>query len=278
MTSRPTPGLAATEVSVRYGATTAVDEVTVRLAPGDRVALVGASGSGKSSVLRALLALRAPEAGTVTLDGRPVRPGSARRLRPFRRAVQFVPQDPGASLDPRSTVAAAVSAPLRWLDVPTDRRARAREAVESVGLDSSVLTARIDRLSGGQKQRVALARAVACRPQYLLADEPVSGLDGGTRDVVLSVLDRLGGGPAGDTDAAAGTAILLVTHDLAVAARIATRLLVMADGRIVDDGPVSDLLTAPTHPITRALVDAVPRLEMATPALRLDPLAPRPSQ
>ncbi|WP_082895570.1 ABC transporter ATP-binding protein [Rhodococcoides corynebacterioides] len=251
-----TTGLAATGVSVRYGTTIAVDDVTLRLAPGDRVAVVGASGSGKSSVLRALLALRAPDAGTVTLDGRPVRPGSARRLRPFRRDVQFVPQDPGASLDPRSTVAAAVSAPLRWLDVPTDRRARTREAVESVGLERSILTARIDRLSGGQKQRVALARAVACRPRYLLADEPVSGLDGGTRDVVLSLLDRLD--PA--------TAILLVTHDLAVAARIATRLLVMADGRVVDDGPVTDLLTAPTHPTTRALVAAVPRLDLATPA------------
>ena len=251
-------GLVASRISVRYGATTAVDDVTLRLAPGERVALVGASGSGKSTVLRALLALRAPDAGAVTLDGRPVHPGSARRLRPFRRQVQFVPQDPGASLDPRSTVAAAVSAPLRWLGVPTDRRARTREAVESVGLESSILAARIDRLSGGQKQRVALARAVACRPRYLLADEPVSGLDGGTRDVVLSVLDRLGTGT--------GTGILLVTHDLAVAARIATRLLVMANGRIVDDGPATELLTAPTHPTTRALVTAVPRLAVAAPA------------
>ncbi|AMY19816.1 MULTISPECIES: ABC transporter ATP-binding protein [Nocardiaceae] len=255
-------GLVATRLTVRYGTTTAVADVTVRLAPGERVALVGASGSGKSSVLRALLALRAPDAGAVTLDGRPVHPGSARRLRPFRRQVQFVPQDPGASLDPRSTVAAAVSAPLRWLGVPTDRRARTREAVESVGLESSILAARIDRLSGGQKQRVALARAVACRPRYLLADEPVSGLDGGTRDVVLSVLDRLGTG----TGTGTGTGILLVTHDLAVAARIATRLIVMANGRIVDDGPTTELLTAPTHPTTRALVTAVPRLAVAAPA------------
>ncbi|NIL80662.1 ATP-binding cassette domain-containing protein [Rhodococcoides kroppenstedtii] len=255
-----TDGLVATRLTVRYGTTTAVDDVTLRLAPGERVALVGASGSGKSTVLRALLALRAPDAGAVTLDGRPVHPGSARRLRPFRRQVQFVPQDPGASLDPRSTVAAAVSAPLRWLGVPTDRRARTREAVESVGLESSILAARIDRLSGGQKQRVALARAVACRPRYLLADEPVSGLDGGTRDVVLSVLDRLG------TGTGTGTGILLVTHDLAVAARIATRLLVMANGRIVDDGPATELLTAPTHPTTRALVTAVPRLAVAAPA------------
>lgn len=255
-----TDGLVASRLTVRYGTTTAVDDVTLRLAPGERVALVGASGSGKSSVLRALLALRALDAGAVTLDGRPVHPGSARRLRPFRRQVQFVPQDPGASLDPRSTVAAAVAAPLRWLGVPTDRRARTREAVESVGLESSILAARIDRLSGGQKQRVALARAVACRPRYLLADEPVSGLDGGTRDVVLSVLDRLG------TGTGTGTGMLLVTHDLAVAARVATRLLVMANGRIVDDGPVTELLTAPTHPTTLALVTAVPRLAGAAPA------------
>ncbi|MBY6365522.1 ATP-binding cassette domain-containing protein [Rhodococcus corynebacterioides] len=236
---------------MRYGATVAVDDVTVRIAAGDRVALVGASGSGKSSVLRALLALRAPDAGTVTLDGRPVGPGPARAVRPFRRAVQFVPQDPGASLDPRTSVLAAVAAPLRWLHVPGDRRDRARRALQSVDLDESILRVRADRLSGGQKQRVAIARALACEPRFLLADEPVSGLDGGTRDVVLDVLVRLG----------PDTALLMVTHDLAVAARVATRVLVMADGRLVEYGPVDDVLTAPTHPATRALVAAVPRLD-----------------
>ncbi|MBY6538506.1 ATP-binding cassette domain-containing protein [Rhodococcus sp. BP-349] len=251
------PGLHGRALTRRYDdASPAVDQVTVSVAPSERVALVGASGSGKSTLLRMLLAVEAPDTGEVTLDGAVIRPGPARSTRWFRRAVQYVPQDPGSSLDPRRTVLDSVAAPLRWLRYDGDHRARALEALDSVEVAESMSDARTGELSGGQKQRVAIARALACRPRYLIADEPVSGLDLPLRDLVLDVLDTV--------CTRDGTASLLVTHDLAVAARTSDRLLVMADGRIVESGSTSAVLGSPRHTHTRALVDAVPRLPVVS--------------
>ncbi|WP_231476110.1 ABC transporter ATP-binding protein [Rhodococcus sp. UNC23MFCrub1.1] len=247
------PGLHGRALTRRYdGHTIAVDDVTVSVAPSERVALVGASGSGKSTLLRILLAMETADSGDVTLDGAAIRPGPARSTRWFRREVQYVPQDPGSSLDPRRTVLDSVAAPLNWLRCEGDHRAQALAALDSVEVAVSMAGARTGELSGGQRQRVAIARALACRPRYLVADEPVSGLDLPLRDLVLDVLETV--------CARDGTASLLVTHDLAVAARTSDRLLVMADGVIVESGSTTGVLRSPQHTHTRALVDAVPRL------------------
>lgn len=245
-------GLTATGITrnyVRHGSSrTAVDGVSFSLPPDGRTGVVGESGSGKTTLLRMLLALDVPSEGTIEVDGRTVRPGSVRSLRWFRRLVQYVPQDPATSLDPRRSVLDLVATPLRLLGVDGDHRAKAGAALAAVGLDERYLQRRPPELSGGQNQRVAIARAVACEPQYLLADEPVSGLDPDLREQVLAVLAGL------------PSAVLIVSHDLSAVARLCSDVSVMHDGRIVETGGVRDILTEPQHFRTRDLIDAVPRL------------------
>lgn len=226
--------------------------VDVRLAPGERLALIGRSGSGKTTLLRILLALERPTAGTVRCDGRAVQPGRVSRLRWYRRLVQYVPQDPAGSLDPRMTIEQLVTDPLRRLQLPGDHRRLALEALERVHLTSEFLHRRRAEISGGQAQRVAIARAVATGSRVLLADEPVSGLDLPLRDEVLRLLAEL--------SETRGLAIVLVTHDLDAARRLCERSLVMASGRIVESGPTSRLLSDPEHDETRLLLDSIPRL------------------
>lgn len=223
-------------------------DISFSLAPGERTALVGMSGSGKTSLLRCLLAIESPDGGDITCDCRPVQAGPVNRLRWYRRAVQYIPQDPAASLDPRMTVGALVAEPLLRLHVDCDHAHRAREALERVGLDNRFLSRRPSELSGGQAQRVAIARAIATRPAFLLTDEPVSGLDAALRDQVVEVLR--------DLSATYGTGLLMVSHDLSVVASLCDRTLVMDDGRIVEDRPTQELLAAPHHPRTRDLIDA----------------------
>ncbi|MDJ0470833.1 ABC transporter ATP-binding protein [Rhodococcoides fascians] len=245
-------GLVATAVTRQYDrhgtSHTALDAVTFAVSPAARVAVVGESGSGKTTLLRLLLAVDAPSGGKISLDGQLVRPGPARTLRWFRRRVQYIPQDPATSLDPRRSVLDLVATPLRLLGIEGDHRAMATGALSAVGLDAQFLARRPAELSGGQKQRVAIARAVACAPQYLLADEPVSGLDPDLREQVLSVLSGLPG------------ALLIVSHDLSAVARLCSDVSVMHDGRIVETGTVRAVLTQPQHEHTRNLIDAVPRL------------------
>ncbi|OZE36286.1 hypothetical protein CH256_08345 [Rhodococcus sp. 05-2254-6] len=245
-------GLVATDITrtyVRHGSSrTGLDAVSFTLPPAGRVAVVGESGSGKTTLLRMLLALDVPSEGVIELDARTVRPGSARSLRWFRRLVQYVPQDPATSLDPRRSVLDLVATPLRLLGVDGDHRAKAGAALAAVGLEERYLQRRPTELSGGQNQRVAIARAVACEPQYLLADEPVSGLDPDLREQVLAVLAGL------------PSALLIVSHDLSAVARLCSDVSVMHDGRIVETGSVRGILTEPKHSYTRDLIDAVPRL------------------
>ena len=235
--------------------TTALDRVDLEVLPGARVALVGESGSGKTTLLKMLLALDSPDSGTVTLDGTLVVPASARSLRWFRRRVQYIPQDPATSLDPRRSVVDLVATPLRLLGAEGDHAVLARSALAAVGLDERYLQRRPSELSGGQNQRIAIARAVACEPDYLLADEPVSGLDLDLREQVLTVLE--------DLSTRTSTALLVVSHDLSVVARLCSDISVMCDGRIVETGTTASVLTAPVHQHTRALLDAVPRLHPA---------------
>jgi peptide/nickel transport system ATP-binding protein len=233
---------------------TAVDDVCLEVRRGRTLGLVGGSGSGKTTVARLLLALEEPDAGDVTLDGEPWSgiPERARRSR--RPRVGAVYQDPLASFDPRWTVdrilrdalAVAGLAGAAAYDSPATLLAQ-------VGLDPALLTRRPARLSGGQRQRVAIARALAARPDVLICDEPVSALDIAVQAQVLDLLDEL--------QRRLGLGLLLISHDLGVVGHMSDEVHVMADGRIVERGSAADVLERPTHPVTRALLAAVPRLD-----------------
>ena len=272
--------------------------VDLSLAPGENVALIGRSGCGKTTLLRALLLLDSPglqDRGEVLLDGEVVRRGGARRLRAFRRAVQYVPQEAAATLDPRRSVLAQVATPLRTLGVVGDRDEaahRARKMLGSLDVPRDTWDSRPHEISGGQAQRVSIARALALSPRYLLLDEPVSGLDPALRrqtlDLLASIEADTEAGRSADAEfstkagarpapadygarpapAASGAvpapALLVVSHDLAAVARVCRRALVMDDGAIVEDAPMHHILTQPSHPATRALRDAVPTLPTAT--------------
>ncbi len=272
----------------------AVRGVGMSVSPGENVALIGRSGCGKTTLLRALLLLDSPgpqDRGEVLLDDEVVRRGGARSLRAFRRAVQYVPQDAAATLDPHRTVLAQVTTPLRTLGVVRDRDeadARARQVLENLDVPAVIWRSRPHEISGGQAQRVSIARALALSPRYLLLDEPVSGLDPALRRQTLDLLasieadvptsdndDTADAGdmneptqtaPAGekaapaDRGAVPAPALLVVSHDLAAVARVCQRTLVMDDGAIVEDAPMHHILTQPSHPATRALRDAVPSL------------------
>ena len=268
----------------------AVRGVDLSLAPGENVALIGRSGCGKTTLLRALLLLDSPgpqDRGEVLLDGEAVRRGGARSLRAFRRAVQYVPQDAAATLDPRRPVLAQVTTPLRTLGVVRhrdDADVRARQVLESLDVPADIWGSRPHEISGGQAQRVSIARALALSPRYLLLDEPVSGLDPALRRQTLDLLASIEAdaetGRSADAEfstkasarpapadhcARPAPALLLVSHDLAAVARVCRRALVMDDGAIVEDAPMHHILTRPSHPATRTLRDAVPTLPTATP-------------
>lgn len=231
---------------------TVLDDVSLQIDAGATIALVGSSGAGKTTLARCLLALDPVDAGTVTCDGRPVRPGSVSQLRWFRKLVQYVPQDPASSLDPRRSVRDLVAEPLRRLEVAGNHTELITEALQQVGLDPSLAARRPGQISGGQAQRVAVARAIVTRPRLLIADEPVSGLDLPLRRQILDVLSRL--------HAEQGTALVLVSHDLAAVVRLCEQVVVLDQGRIVEAGPTARLFSEPEHPATRQLLAAVPRL------------------
>jgi oligopeptide/dipeptide ABC transporter ATP-binding protein len=233
----------------------AVDGVSFSVSAGELVALVGESGCGKTTTAQTIMRLVDPTAGSVRFRGRDLAGLSQRALRPVRREMQIIFQDPYESLDPRFRVRQTVEEPLVIHGLGSgraDRAARVRAALERAGLTPADLF--WDRfpheLSGGQRQRVAIASALVLEPQLLIADEPVSMLDVSVRAGVLSLLDEL---------RRDGLGILMITHDLATAAHYADRVLVMYLGRIVEQGPARAVIGAPAHPYTRALVSVVPR-------------------
>lgn len=230
-------------------------DVSLSLAPGETVGLVGESGAGKTSVLRLLLGLAAPTSGRALFDGEPLRAGDRTQMRSLRRAVQPVYQDPFSSLDPRMTVGQSIAEPLRSLGITRDRSridARVAELLTAVDLDVDAASRYPDAFSGGQRQRIAIARALAPRPRLLLADEPVSALDTSVRMHVIELFQRLG--------AEQGIGMLLVSHDLTIVAALCERMTVLRAGRVVEEGPTTRLLTSPSDAYTAQLVAAVPRL------------------
>ncbi|WP_259336138.1 ABC transporter ATP-binding protein, partial [Clavibacter californiensis] len=238
---------------------TAVDDVSLEVRRGRTLGLVGGSGSGKTTVARLLLALEEPDAGDVTLDGGPWSGIPERERRSRRARIGAVYQDPLASFDPRWSVDRILRDAL--VVVAGRRDAGAFDSpgtlLAQVGLDPALLSRRPARLSGGQRQRVAIARALAARPDVLICDEPVSALDIAVQAQVLDLLDEL--------QRRLGLGLLLISHDLGVVAHMSDEVAVMSDGRIVERGSADDVLIRPTHPVTRALLAAVPRLDPDVP-------------
>jgi peptide/nickel transport system ATP-binding protein len=252
------------EYRLRRGTLRAVDDVSFALEPGRTLALVGQSGSGKSTVAKLLMQLERPTSGEIRLDERPVRRRGA-GLAAYRRTVQMVFQDPFASLNPFHTVAHHLERPVR-LHHRGLSNAQVHECVlhllERVHLTPAdrVARRRPHELSGGQRQRVAIARALAPEPGILVADEPVSMLDVSIRLGVLTLLATL------QREEQLG--VLYITHDLATARHFADEILVMYQGRIVERGPADDVIRTPQHEYTKALVAAAPDPERRISELR----------
>ncbi|MFT7773948.1 dipeptide ABC transporter ATP-binding protein [Roseateles sp.] len=231
-----------------------LDGVSLRIAPGERVGLVGESGCGKSTLLRALLALEPLQGGEVRLQGQRFT-GAEREL---RRQVQIVFQDPAGSLDPRWRAWELVAEPLALLDSPPDRsaqRQRACEWLERVGLGADAAERHPHQFSGGQRQRLAIARALVLEPALLVLDEAVSALDVSVRGQILALIDAL--------CRERGTALLFVTHDLGVVRAATDRLYVMQAGRIVESGATPDVFERPAQAYTQELLAATPDLAQA---------------
>ncbi|MFD2794808.1 dipeptide ABC transporter ATP-binding protein [Promicromonospora vindobonensis] len=231
---------------------TAVDSVSLEIPRGSTVAVVGESGSGKSTLARMILDIEKPTSGSITFDGALVGAGNHRDQIAYRRRVQPVFQDPYSSLDPLYSVYRAIEEPLRAHDYgdAAARRARVEELADQVALSKGQLQRFPSELSGGQRQRVAIARALALSPELVVCDEAVSALDVVVQAQILQLLAGL--------QEDLGLTYLFITHDLAVVRQIADRVLVMQEGRVVEEGTVDSVFDSPSTAYTRALLDAIP--------------------
>ncbi|HEY7950657.1 MAG TPA: ABC transporter ATP-binding protein [Solirubrobacterales bacterium] len=230
----------------------AVDGVGFTLRQGETLGLVGESGCGKSTLCRAALQLIEPTSGSVRFEGREIAGLSRREMRPLRREMQIVFQDPYASLNPRKRVGQIVGDPLRLHGMASGNEARRRvlELLKRVGLSSEHYDRYPHEFSGGQRQRIGIARALALRPKLIVADEPVSALDVSIRAQILDLLAEL--------QEDFGLTYLFVAHDIGVVRHVSDRIAVMSEGRIVEEGPADRICEQPSDPFTRKLLAAVP--------------------
>ena len=228
----------------------AVDGVSLRLGPGEMLGLVGESGSGKSTVGNCIARLDEPTEGTIRIHGVDVTHLSRREMRPVRRKVQMIFQDPYSSLNPRMTCGQIVGEPLRLHHIVRGRDldVRVTDLFEQVGLRRELGDRYPHELSGGQRQRVGLARALSVSPSLLIADEPVSALDVSVQAAILNLLR--------DLQQSMGFSCLFITHDLATVEFLCDRVAVMYLGKIVEEAPTAELFAAPKHPYTQALLSA----------------------
>ena len=238
----------------------AVRDISLTLARGETLGIVGESGSGKSTLARMLVGLERPTSGEMLIDGKPWTELAATGSRAFGRAIQYVFQDPVASLNPRKTIGDILDVPLRLL-CGYDRAKRAsrkKQLVDAVQMPLDTLERYPHEFSGGQAQRIAIARALAAEARILVLDEPVSALDVSVQAQVLLLLQQLRD--------ELGLSYLFISHDLAVVESISDRVAVMYLGEVVEIGPAARLFAAPQHDYTRALIASAPRLGHPEPA------------
>ena len=229
-----------------------LDGVSFELRAGRSLGVVGESGSGKSTLARLVMALEVPSAGSVRLEGVDLHALAPTALRQMRAKLQMVFQDPYGSLDPRRTVLQTVAEPLAVLQGAgkAEQRERAAEALDAVGLRAADLAKYPHEFSGGQRQRIAIARALITRPRLIVADEPVSALDVSVQAQVLNLMQ--------DLQDRWGLSYLFISHDLAVVDRVCDEVIVLHQGRIVEQGAPAQLFNDPQHAYTRRLLAALP--------------------
>jgi oligopeptide transport system ATP-binding protein len=230
----------------------AVDGISFSVARGQTLGLVGESGSGKSTTCRAMLQLLKPTSGSVRFEGKEIAGLSRRQMRPLRRQMQMIFQDPYASLNPRKRIGQIVADPLRLQGVASgaELRSQVQELLERVGLSPEHYDRYPHEFSGGQRQRIGIARAIALKPKLVVADEPVSALDVSIQAQIINLLD--------DLQDEFGLTYLFVAHDIGVVRHISDRIAVMHDGKIVEQGDADQVCERPRHDYTKKLLAAVP--------------------
>jgi oligopeptide transport system ATP-binding protein len=230
----------------------AVNDVSFSVARGETVALVGESGCGKSTTARCIVRLTEPSSGRICYDGTEITSVSKRAFRAMRDDIQMVFQDPNASLNPSMSIRQTLREPLKLhgVEAGDELESRLRELIEHVQLEPELLNRKPQQLSGGQKQRVVIARAIATKPTFVVLDEPTSSLDMSLRLTLLELLASL--------QRELGMTYLFISHDFSTVRHIADRVVVMYLGKVMESGPVTDVLDRPKHPYTQALIAAAP--------------------